>query len=104
MGEFRAVVWSEIEGWKRAKQMRVILICLSLFALLVLGANIAMAITVASAFACLCKLRFDQSTASVWHVIGPVLQYLSQHIACSDFLSCGSHLTKVKIAWTSSRV
>lgn len=42
------MVWSEIEGWKRAKQMRVILICLSLFAVLVLGANIAMAITVAS--------------------------------------------------------
>ena len=50
MSEFRAVVWSEIEGWKRAKQLRVILICLGLFAVLVLGANIAMAVTVASKY------------------------------------------------------
>ena len=41
------MVWSEIEGWKRAKQLRVILIGFSIFTVLVVGANIAMAISVA---------------------------------------------------------
>ena len=41
------MVWSEIEGWKRAKQLRAILIGFSLFTVLVVGANIAMAVTVA---------------------------------------------------------
>ena len=47
VGEFRSVVWSEIEGWKRAKQLRAILIGICMFTVLVVGANIAMAITVA---------------------------------------------------------
>ena len=41
------MVWSEIEGWKRAKQLRAILIGFSIFTVLVVGANIAMAISVA---------------------------------------------------------
>lgn len=59
VGEFRAVVWSEIEGWKRAKQLRITLICLGVFAVLVLGANIAMAVTVASKSAMRASIHFD---------------------------------------------
>ena len=46
-GDFRSLVWSEIEGWKHAKRLRVTLMALSVFLVLVVGANVAMAVGVA---------------------------------------------------------